>query len=499
MLGSSITCFDITDGIAGDCKTRTDHAADITGAHRINLAITVFFGGMDLPQLGDVLFLVLIGALDSCVLFQLAAINTNPIVVACFGRQDFEDQSAKRFFRIRFPRQRFVSVLRIDTFDRRSIERTGQEVPDRGHQRLNPDSVECRTAQHRLDLSLDASLTKRRQDHVARHLFFVHRQIRGFFAQFIDRLEHLLAIQQSLVLQLLRYLALFHFFALGLRIKLEQLHVDQIDHAAEWIGDMCRTLSNRQLDRHRLATQSWLDVVEDRLKVRPLTIEFIDKHDARHIVSVRLPPNRLTLGLDAFAAEKTTTAPSRTRRQRSTSAVKSTWPGVSNRLMLKSCQLYFTHALKIVMPRIPLPPQAQERRRLVGHYGQLDVYVFDLYSIALSKIARGFETDFEDVLFLLVRGLLRSAIWSLTSTRFYPVRSKWTLSPAISVPILKRSVVGGRIPDDQVEGIKLREKQVSFPRSIRFPCGGIHPEPHRKRTPCRGGASQITMESRPCL
>lgn len=55
---------------------------------------------------------------------------------------------------------------------------------------------------------------------------------------------------------------------------------------------------------------------------------------------------------------------------------------------------------------IPLPPQAQERRRLIGHYGQLDVYVFDLYSIALSKIARGFESDLEDVEFLLEKGLI---------------------------------------------------------------------------------------------
>jgi hypothetical protein len=55
---------------------------------------------------------------------------------------------------------------------------------------------------------------------------------------------------------------------------------------------------------------------------------------------------------------------------------------------------------------IPLPPQAQERCRLVGHYGQLDVYLFDPYSIALSKIARGFETDLEDVLFMLRQGLI---------------------------------------------------------------------------------------------
>lgn len=49
---------------------------------------------------------------------------------------------------------------------------------------------------------------------------------------------------------------------------------------------------------------------------------------------------------------------------------------------------------------IPLPPQAYERRQLVGQFGQLEVYVFDPYSIALSKIARGFETDLEDVVFM---------------------------------------------------------------------------------------------------
>jgi hypothetical protein len=53
-----------------------------------------------------------------------------------------------------------------------------------------------------------------------------------------------------------------------------------------------------------------------------------------------------------------------------------------------------------------LPPQAYERRRLVGRYGQLEVYIFDLYSIALSKIARGFEADLEDVMFMLHKGMI---------------------------------------------------------------------------------------------
>jgi hypothetical protein len=55
---------------------------------------------------------------------------------------------------------------------------------------------------------------------------------------------------------------------------------------------------------------------------------------------------------------------------------------------------------------VPLPPHARERRRLVGQYGRLEVYVFDPYSIALSKIARGFESDLEDVVFLLREGLI---------------------------------------------------------------------------------------------
>ena len=47
----------------------------------------------------------------------------------------------------------------------------------------------------------------------------------------------------------------------------------------------------------------------------------------------------------------TATAPSRTRSERSTSAVKSTWPGVSIRLMWWSRQWQVVAALVIVMPR----------------------------------------------------------------------------------------------------------------------------------------------------
>ncbi len=50
---------------------------------------------------------------------------------------------------------------------------------------------------------------------------------------------------------------------------------------------------------------------------------------------------------------------------------------------------------------IPLPAGYMERSQFIDRYGQLDVFHFDLYSIALSKIARGTEEDFADILALL--------------------------------------------------------------------------------------------------
>jgi hypothetical protein len=53
---------------------------------------------------------------------------------------------------------------------------------------------------------------------------------------------------------------------------------------------------------------------------------------------------------------------------------------------------------------IPLPAGYKERSQFIGRFGTLDVFHFDLYSTALSKIARGSEQDFADVLALLRRG-----------------------------------------------------------------------------------------------
>ncbi len=55
---------------------------------------------------------------------------------------------------------------------------------------------------------------------------------------------------------------------------------------------------------------------------------------------------------------------------------------------------------------IPELPGWRERSPLVLQEGSVDVYHFDLYSQALSKIERGFDQDLDDVREMLDRGLV---------------------------------------------------------------------------------------------
>ncbi len=52
---------------------------------------------------------------------------------------------------------------------------------------------------------------------------------------------------------------------------------------------------------------------------------------------------------------------------------------------------------------VPIPAGADARRLVIGRFGKIDVYVLDPYTIALSKLDRGFDSDLEDILFLIRR------------------------------------------------------------------------------------------------
>ena len=86
---------------------------------------------------------------------------------------------------------------------------------------------------------------------------------------------------------------------------------------------------------------------------------------------------------------------------------------------------------EVPLPRfIPLPPRARDRRRMVGRFGNIDIYIFDLYSIALSKIARGFESDIEDVMFMLHEDLIKFGDLEHYFNDVLPAASKADIIPS---------------------------------------------------------------------
>ncbi len=63
---------------------------------------------------------------------------------------------------------------------------------------------------------------------------------------------------------------------------------------------------------------------------------------------------------------------------------------------------------------VPLPAGYEERRHFVGHFGLLDVFHFDFYSVALSKLLRGSEKDYGDLI-----SMLRGHVIDMASLELY--------------------------------------------------------------------------------
>lgn len=78
---------------------------------------------------------------------------------------------------------------------------------------------------------------------------------------------------------------------------------------------------------------------------------------------------------------------------------------------------------------IPLPIDADKRHQLIGRYGKLTVYTYDPYSIALSKVSRGFDSDLEDVLFLLNRGMIEMSRLEVFVTAAIPEALGFDIDP----------------------------------------------------------------------
>ncbi len=74
---------------------------------------------------------------------------------------------------------------------------------------------------------------------------------------------------------------------------------------------------------------------------------------------------------------------------------------------------------------------SDKRSIRIGQFGNLEVYVADPYSIALSKLDRGFDTDLDDIVFLVQHNLVILEELERITKNALPRARKFDLDPEI--------------------------------------------------------------------
>ena len=78
----------------------------------------------------------------------------------------------------------------------------------------------------------------------------------------------------------------------------------------------------------------------------------------------------------------------------------------------------------------PIPADSESRHQFIGQFGLIEVFIYDPYTIAVSKLARGLETDLQDVLFLLQRSIINLDRLSEYVDAAIPVAWEYDVDPA---------------------------------------------------------------------
>ena len=92
---------------------------------------------------------------------------------------------------------------------------------------------------------------------------------------------------------------------------------------------------------------------------------------------------------------------------------------------------------------IPLPDGSSDRNIRICQFGNLEVFVADPYSIALSKLDRGFDTDFDDIIFLIQSGHVALDKLERMSQAVLPRAGEFDINPADFLAHLE--IVRGRL------------------------------------------------------
>ena len=126
-------------------------------------------------------------------------------------------------------------------------------------------------------------------------------QFHQLVAEVVELLKQLLTVKLRLVGEVFRHVLLDDVAGLLAAGEGQQLHPHQVDHAAKRVGDVLRPQAGRDLQHRRPRAEPRLHLVDHGLEVGALAVQLVDERQPRHVVPVRLPPDRLALRLDALA------------------------------------------------------------------------------------------------------------------------------------------------------------------------------------------------------
>ena len=92
-----------------------------------------------------------------------------------------------------------------------------------------------------------------------------------------------------------------HFPTSSQGAEFEQLHLDQVNDAAERIVGVTRPLPDGNAHDHRPRPEPITDLGDGPCEIGPFAIQLVDEGHARHLVAVRLMPHRFALRFDPLA------------------------------------------------------------------------------------------------------------------------------------------------------------------------------------------------------
>ncbi len=206
---------------------------------------------------------------------------------------NLESQGTHGFIGIGMAQQHLLRVIRVGTRDRFRIGRTRQISTHGIKQCLHPFILERRSADHRINLHRQRSLSDRSSDILpGDRVGSIKKLLHQYVITFGKSLEHLLAPLFRFVLQVCRDI---HHVVVGphcLVVPVERFHRHQVDHSLEvFFG------TNGYLDGASRSAQHLLYLTYHIKEVCTRTVHLVYITNAGNLVLVGLTPYGLRLRL----------------------------------------------------------------------------------------------------------------------------------------------------------------------------------------------------------